>query len=100
MNIAAAHSYNALPAWFIDAPSGITKPAMRGDTLARCSRHSRDNGRVADEDAVENAVSSAGAMAGYSRHGFTRATSMSSTGSATKPYNTRPPTTHRANNTS
>ena len=42
----------------------MTKPAMRSDTLARFSRHCSDSGNVAEDDAVENAVSSAGAMAG------------------------------------
>jgi hypothetical protein len=40
------------------------------------------SGNVAEEDAVENAVSSAGAMAGNSGHGFTRATVLSSSGRA------------------
>src|SRR5688572_31255410 len=97
MNMAAAHSYNALPAWFTEAPSGMTKPAMRSDTLARCSRHCSDIGKVAEDDAVENAVSSAGAMAGYRRQGFTRPTSAISSGSATKAYTARPATTQAAN---
>src|SRR6185295_6411070 len=100
MNIAAAHSYSALPAWFIDAPSGITNPAMRSETFARRSRQSRDNGKVADEDAVENAVTSAGAIAGYSRQGFTRATVASRIGNATRPNTSKPASTHSANSNS
>ena len=37
---------------------------MRSETFARCLQAFSDSGNVADDDAVENAVSNAGAMAG------------------------------------
>jgi len=45
------------------APSGRTKLAVRLDTPERFSTHSMVSGRVADELALENAVSKAGVMA-------------------------------------
>ena len=63
MNIAATHSYSAVPSMLTVAPSGSTKLAVRFDTPARCSTHSMVNGSVAELDAVENAVVSAGIIA-------------------------------------
>ena len=45
------------------APSGNTKLAVRLDTPARFSTHSMVSGRVADELALEKAVSNAGVIA-------------------------------------
>ena len=48
---------------------------MRSDTFGALLHAFQLSGNVADEEAVENAVSSAGAIAGNSGHGLTRATS-------------------------
>ena len=48
---------------FTVAPSGKTKLVMRFETPARCSTHSIVRGNVAEDELVENAVKSAGAIA-------------------------------------
>ena len=63
MNIAAKHSYSAVPSMLTVAPSGRTKLLVRLDTPAFFSRQSIVTGSVAEDDAVENAVSNAGDIA-------------------------------------
>ncbi len=63
MKIAATHSYSAVPSIFTVAPSGKTKLVTRLETPARSSTHSIVTGKVAEDDAVENAVNNAGAIA-------------------------------------
>src|SRR5947207_2535118 len=94
MNIAPAHSYSALPAWLIDVPSGITKLAIRSDTPARFSRHSRLSGSVAADEAVENDVSNAGAIAGNNLYGRATPTIRISNGTTSPPYTAIPTSTH------
>src|SRR5690606_29923788 len=81
-NIAAAHSYNAVPFMLTVAPSGKTKLEILFDTPAFFSTQSIVTGRVADDDAVENAVSMAGAIAGKIRYGLpTRPNTLRNRGS-------------------
>ena len=56
------------------APSGRTKLVVRLETPAFFSAHSMVMGRVAEEEAVEKAVSRAGLIALKWRMGFTPAT--------------------------
>ena len=63
MNMAATHSYSAVPFMLTVAPSGSTKLDVRFDTPARRSIESMVIGSVAEDEAVENAVKSAGAAA-------------------------------------
>ena len=53
MNIAAAHSYSAVPFMFTVAPSGRTKLDTLFDTPTFSSTASMVTGNVADDDAVE-----------------------------------------------
>ena len=57
MNIAATHSYNAVPSILIVAPSGRTKLDILFETPELFSTALRVRGRVADDDLVEKAVS-------------------------------------------
>src|SRR5262245_43468288 len=93
MNIAAAHSYSALPAWLIEVPSGITNEATRFDTPTRFSRQSSETGSVEADDAVENAVSNAGDMPRNRPQGRTRPAAQTSSGSTTKACSASPATT-------
>ena len=63
-NMAAAHSYKAVPFMLTVAPSGKTKLEILLETPIFSSTHSIVIGNVAEDDAVENAVSIAGAIAG------------------------------------
>ena len=72
--MAATHSYSAVPSILTVAPRGRTKLEVRLETPAFFSTHSMVTGKVALEDAVENAVSMAGDMARIWRQGFTRPT--------------------------
>ena len=57
------HSKRAVPSMFIVAPRGRVKLPIFLETPALLVTQSMVNGRVAEEDAVENAVRRAGAMA-------------------------------------
>src|SRR5690606_23062226 len=61
-----------------------TKLEVRSDTPAFFSTHSMVSGRVADDEAEEKAVSMAGATARKCAAGFTRRSSLSTIGKATK----------------
>ena len=60
--MAATHSYNAVPSMFMVAPKGNTNELVRLDTPAFYSTQSIVNGSVPEDDAVEKAVSRAGAI--------------------------------------
>src|SRR5258708_39732942 len=75
----------------------MTKLAMRSDTPARFSRHSRLSGSVAADDAVENAVKGAGPIAENSRYGCATPMTRMSTGMTTRAYNTIPTATQAPN---
>src|SRR5690606_36394792 len=57
MNIAATHSYKAVPSILIVAPNGSTKLDTLFDTPEFVWTASIVNGKVADDDLVEKAVS-------------------------------------------
>ena len=62
-NTTTTHSNKAVPSIFIVAPRGRVKLVILLDTPARFRMQSIVKGRVAEEEAVEKAVSRAGAMA-------------------------------------
>ena len=57
INIAATHSYKAVPSILIVAPSGSTKLEILFETPSLFSTASIVSGSVADDERVENAVS-------------------------------------------
>jgi len=61
--MAATHSYNAVPSILMVAPNGKTKLVTLFDAPAFSSTELIVNGRVAEDDEVENAVSSAADIA-------------------------------------
>src|SRR5690606_32922740 len=80
------------------APSGNTKLDILFDTPALFSTQSIVTGRVADDDAVENAVSMAGAMAGKIRYGLrTPPNTLRNSGSVTAAWQINPASVAPAN---
>ena len=86
MKIAAAHSYSAVPFMFTVAPSGRTKLDTLFETPILSSTDSIVTGSVADEDAVENAVSIAGDAPLIVFTGSTRPMNRSNSGSVTNAW--------------
>ena len=81
--MAATHSYKAVPSIFTVAPKGSTKLAVLCDTPARFFTHSIVRGRVADDEAVENAINMAGDITDNCFSGLTPPTNLSKSGNAT-----------------
>ena len=86
MNMAAMHSYKAVPFMLTVAPSGSTKAVYLLGTPPRTSRLPMVTGNVAEDEEVENAVSRAGATALNSRIGLRIATSRTKAGSVRKKW--------------
>ena len=61
MNTTTTHSYSAVPSMFTVAPNGRTKLVTRSEIPA-CSALLIVTGKVAEDEAVENAVNCAGAI--------------------------------------
>ena len=61
--ITTMHSKSAVPSMFKVAPRGRVKLLILEDTPTRLLVHSMVTGKVADEEAVEKAVSRAGVIA-------------------------------------
>ena len=100
MNIAAAHSYNAVPFMFTVAPSGKTKLDVLFETPMFCSTLLIVTGNVADDEAVENAVSIAGDAPTSVLSGFTRPTKCSNNGKVMNACSANASNTAMANNAS
>ena len=83
MKIAAQHSYSAVPFMFTVAPSGRTKLEILFDTPMFSSTLFIVTGSVADDDAVENAVSMGFDAPINVLIGSTRPTNRSNSGSVT-----------------
>src|SRR5688572_4068677 len=80
----------------IEVPSGTTRLQILLETPARFSTQSIVMGRVAEEELVEKAVTSAGAIALKWRMGLTLATNFKKSGSPTKTKTPSPSTTAAA----
>ncbi len=74
MKMAATASYSAVPSMLMVAPMGRTNLEIRGSTPFLFSRQSMVTGRVAEEEAVPNAVVSALAMLPTNLNGRERVT--------------------------
>ena len=86
MKIAATHSYSAVPSMLIVAPSGRQKLVTRSETPEFSRVHFMLSGRVADDEADENAVRIAGAMARNWATGLTPARNLRMIGKVTNTW--------------